>query len=128
MADADRSIATMVSDIIGDLQQIVRAEVRLARVEIREELTKAKRGAVLLLAGGVVVILAFGVGLLAAVYALEEVWPRWAAALAVAAAVAVVGATFAASGIKHIKGVTLPPQKTVSSIRENIQWAKTRAR
>ena len=128
MADSDRSIAHMVSDIIGDVQQIVRAEVRLARAEIREELGKAKRGVMFLAAGAVVVMMAFGVGLLAAVYALALVWPSWAAALTVAGVVAIVGIAVLAAGLKQMKDVTLTPERTVSTIKENIQWAKTRTR
>lgn len=128
MPDSDRSIASMVSDIIGDVQQIVRAEVRLARAEIREELGKARRGVMFLAAGAVVVMMAVGVGLLAAVYALALVWPPWAAALAVGGVTAIAGIAVLAAGIKQMKDVTLTPEKTVSTIKENIQWAKTRTR
>ena len=128
MAETDRSIASMVSDIIGDVQQIVRAEVRLARAEIREEIAKARRGVLFVAAGAVFVLMAFGVGLLAAVYALAEVWPRWAAALTVGGVVAVAGFAVLAAGLKQFKAVSLPPERTVSTIKENIQWAKTRTR
>ena len=118
MPDSDRSIASMVSDIIGDVQQIVRAEVRLARAEIREELAKARRGVVFLFAGAVVVMMAFGVGLLSAVYALAQVWPPWAAALTVGGVVAIIGVVVLMTGMKQIKGVSLPPERTVSTIKD----------
>lgn len=128
MAESDRSIASVLSDIVGNIQQIVRAEVRLAKVEVREEVAKAKRGAMLLAAGGVVIVLALGLMLLAAVYALTMVWPPWAAALTVAVGAAVIGGAVAAAGMKQIKDVNLAPPKTVSTLQENIEWAKTRAR
>jgi uncharacterized membrane protein YqjE len=128
MAGPDRSIGTVLSDIVGDLQQIVRAEVRLAKTEIREEAAKAKRGAALLVAGGVAVTLAIGLMLLAAVYALATVWPPWAAALGVAVGVAAIGIALAMSGRTAISRIALPPEKTVSTVRENLQWAKTRTK
>jgi uncharacterized membrane protein YqjE len=128
VTESDRSITRVLTDILGDLQQIVRAEVRLAKVELREELGKAKRGATLMLAGALVAMLALGLVLLSAVYGLATVWPPWAAALAVAAGAGAVGLGLVVSGRKQISAVELPPQKTAETVRENLQWAKTRAK
>jgi uncharacterized membrane protein YqjE len=128
MPGTDRSIGTVVSDIVGDLQQIVRAEVRLAKTEVREELSKARRGAVLIAAGAVGLVLAVGLLLLALVYALATVWPPWAAALAVAAGVGAIGGALAMSGKTQLSRVDMPPAKTISSVKENLQWAKTRTK
>ena len=126
MTETDRSIGAVVSDILGDIHVIVRGEVRLAKAEIREEIAKARRGVVLLVAGGLVLAAALGCGLLAAIYGLSMVWPPWAAALAVSGGTAVLGAALALSGRKHIESVELPPQKTAASVKENLQWAKSR--
>jgi len=128
VAETDRSIAAVLSDIVGDLQQIVRAEVRLARVEVREELDKAKHGAAMLVTAGVVLILSAALALLAAVYALALVWPPWAAALVVAVVVGAAGGLLAMTSLHRLKDVNLAPPKTVSTVRENIQCAKTRTR
>jgi len=124
----DRSIGAVISDIVGDLQEIVRAEVRLARAEVREEIAKIRRGAVLTVSGAVILVLAFGLMLLSAVYALALVWPLWMAALAVGAVTAVAGAALAMAGRKHFVSVKLPPQRTAATVRENLQWAKTRTK
>lgn len=126
MNETDRSIGAVLSDIVGDLQQIVRGEVRLAKAELREEMAKAKRGAVLLVAGGLILVAGFGCLLLAAIYGLATVWPPWAAALAVGGGTALLGAVVALTGKKQISAVELPPQKTAASVRENLQWAKSR--
>jgi len=126
VTEPDRSIGALLTDILGDVHVIVRGEVRLAKAEIREEIAKARRGALLLVAGGLVLTAALGCGLLAAIYGLATVWPPWAAALAVGGATAVLGAALALSGKKQIGAVELPPQKTVASVRENLQWAKSR--
>jgi len=126
VAEQERSIGALVTDILGDLQNIVRGEVRLAKAELREEMGKAKRGVVLLVAGGLVLTAALGCLLLAAIYGLATVWPPWAAALAVGVGVGLLGAVLALSGKKQIGAVELPPQKTAASVRENLQWAKSR--
>lgn len=128
MGDADRSMGTVLSDIVGNLQGIVRAEVRLAREEIKEELARARRGTILLTGGAVVLVLSVGLILLALVYALATVWPAWAAALTVAGLTGIVGAALLSAGRKAFSAVALPPPRTASTVRENIQWAKSRTK
>src|SRR5262245_37734234 len=128
MPDSERSMGGLLSDIVGDLQGIVRAEVRLARAEIKEELASAKRGAMFLAGGAVVLVLCVGLILLALVYALATIWPAWAAALAVAGLTGVVGAALLTAGRKAFSAVALPPPRTASTVRENIQWAKSRTK
>jgi len=127
-SEGDRSIASVLGDIVGNVQQIIRAEVRLAKVEVGEEIARAGRGGVIAAAGVLFCAMALGFVLLAAVYALTLVWPAWAAALTVGVAVGVIGAVCIRAGVAHLKQVSLAPPKTVATLQENIQWAKTRAR
>jgi uncharacterized membrane protein YqjE len=128
MRDGERSMGTVLSDIVADLQGIVRAEVRLAREEIKEEVASARRGAVLLTGGALVLALSVGLILLALVYALALVWPAWAAALTVAGLAGIVGAVLLRAGRKAFSAVALVPPRTASTVRENIQWAKSRTK
>jgi len=126
--ESDRSIAAVLTDIVGSVQQIIRAEVKLAKVEVGEQVGKASRSAIFLAAGGVLMVLALGAGLLAGIYALALVWPAWLAALAVCAVTALVGGVVLSTGMKQLKSISLAPPRTVATVQENIQWAKTRAR
>jgi len=125
---ADRPFSAVLSDIVGNVQQIVRAEIRLAAVELREEAAKAKRGALLIAGGALLGVLALGVLLLAAVHALSTVMAPALAALVVGVGVAAVGGAIGAAGAKQFAHVTLPPPRTSATVQETIQWAKTRAR
>jgi uncharacterized membrane protein YqjE len=128
MTSADRPLSAILGDIVGNVQQIVRAELRLAKVEIREEAAKARRGAMLIAAGALVGVLALGVLLLAAVYALSTVMAPALAALTVGGVAAIVAGAAAAAGARQFKQVTLPPPKTTATVQETLQWAKMRAR
>jgi uncharacterized membrane protein YqjE len=128
MPDIERSMGTVLSDIVGNLQGIVRAEVRLAREEIKEELASARRGTILLTGGAVVLVLSVGLILLALVYALATIWPAWAAALTVAGLAGIVGAALLTAGRKAFSAVALLPPRTTETVRENIQWAKSRTK
>ena len=125
MAD-DRSLGEVVGDIAGNIKQIVRAEVNLARTELREYASAVKGGMVVIAIGTVAGALAAGLALLAIVYALADVMEPWAAAAIVAAGAAVVSAGLVMTGLKRMQNIGLP--RTAATIQESVQWAKTRAR
>jgi len=124
----DRSMAAVLKDIVGNLQQIIRAEIRLATVEVREELAKAKRAVILIVVGAIFGTLALALLLLAGVYLLSAVVQPWLAAVLVAVGAGALGGALAAVGAKQLKQISLPPPRTVTSVQENIQWAKAQAK
>jgi hypothetical protein len=128
MTTDPRALSTVLGDIVGNVQQIVRAEIRLAAVEVRDEAFKIRRGSVLIGAGILIGALGLGVLLLAAVYALSTVVSPAMAALIVGAATAAMAAGLASAGATQLRHVTWPPPKTSTTVQETIQWAKTRAR
>jgi uncharacterized membrane protein YqjE len=116
----ERSLADVLQDIIANVQDIVRSELRLASVEIRQELAKAASAGKVAAAGGVLALFAFAFLLLAAVYGLALVMPPWMAALTVAIVLAVAGSILVSAGSKRLKLIHLKPEKTVASIRETL--------
>lgn len=123
MAAGMRSIPEILHDALANIQDIVRAEVRLAKAELGEELNAARSGGLLLGMGAVAAIFSTLFLLLACVYALARVVPDWAAALIVAAAVGVAAAVTLSVGLKRLKTIKAAP-KTAASLKENVQWAK----
>src|SRR5439155_25500251 len=113
----DRSIAAVLKDIVGNLQQIIRAEVRLATVEVREEIAKARRAAILMIIGGFLATLAIAFLLLAAVYLLATLVQPWLAAVLVALGAAAIGGALLAIGAKQLKLVNLPPPRTATTVQ-----------
>ena len=116
----ERSLADVLQDIVANVQDIVRSELRLASVEIRQELVKAASAGKVTAAGGVLALFAFAFLLLAAVYGLALVMPPWLAALAVAVVLAITGSILISAGSKRLKLIHLKPEKTVASIRETL--------
>lgn len=124
----DRSFSAVFHDILHNVQEIVRSEVRLAKTEIREEAVKAKSSVALLGVGAVAAIYAALFLLLVIVYALALVMPNWAAALIVGAALALVATLTLTVGVKRFKLIHPTPERTVETIKENVEWAKQQAR
>jgi uncharacterized membrane protein YqjE len=122
-AQNNRSMTDVLHDIVANIQEIVRSEFRLAKTEISEETAKAAKSSAPLGGGIVLSLYAFGFILLAIVYALEMVVAAWLAALIVGAAVAVVAAILISVGRKRLQQVKMP-ERTIVSVKENVQWAK----
>ena len=69
MATSNRSFSDVLQELVSNFQEIVRSEVRLAKLEIRDEAVKAKAAGVLLGAGVLCGLFATFFLLLASVYA-----------------------------------------------------------
>lgn len=123
-----RSIAEVVQDIVGHIQEIFRSEFRLATVEIREETEKAIRSGTPLVIGLLLSLYALGFILLAIVHALSIVVDPWLAALIVGFAVLLVSIALISAGRKRLKQVKVVPEKTIENVKENVQWAKSQIR
>ena len=124
MAAVDRSFSELLHDIIRNVQEIVRSEVRLAKIEIREEAVKTKASLVLLGAAALTGFFAILFLLLMIASALALVMANWAAALVVGAALAVAAGVMLMGGVKSFQRIHPTPQRTVETIKENIEWAK----
>ena len=81
----ERSIGTMVRDIGGNVDRIVRAELQFAVAELRLRLEAFGDVSMLVVAGIVAATLAALFILLAGMFALALVVPQWLAALVIAA-------------------------------------------
>jgi uncharacterized membrane protein YqjE len=128
MAVENRSLSDILQDTIRNVQEIVRSEVRLAKTEIREEVTKAKASTLLIAVGAVTAVFAVLFLLFTAVYALALVMPNWAAALIVGAVLAVTASVMITTGLKRFKQIHPTPERTVETIKENVEWVKQQAK
>jgi uncharacterized membrane protein YqjE len=119
-----RSLGDIVSDISSNLTTLIRQEMDLAKTEMKEEVAKVGKGAGLLGGAGLAgwfLLLFLSVTLM---YGLDEVMPRWVAALIVTAIWAVIAAVLALTGKKAIKEANPQLPETQQTLKEDVQWAK----
>lgn len=131
----ERSIAEILTDIARNAQEIIRAEIRLARLEAQAQIRTAAQGAILLAAGGGVSLLALALVSIAGVYLLAMIVATWIAALIMAALAAVIGALLITAGLKQMRSVTLAMPRTLAAItrvaargKEGVEWPKPSVR
>lgn len=123
-----RSMGDVLQDIVGNIQEIVRSEFRLAKVEIQQETAKAVRSGIPLVIGGLLGLYAVGFLLLAAVHGLSLVVDAWLASLIVGGVILIPAMILVGMGRKRFKEVKMVPEKTVGTMKENVQWAKNQIR
>jgi len=124
----DRSAVDVLKDIVGNVQEIIRSEVRLAKAETRLEISKATSGSKTLAIGGVLGLYGGAFVLLAIVYALSLVVAAWLAALIVGLALAIPGALMISNGLTSLKRVNPAPEKTIETVKENVEWMKNQTK
>ena len=122
------SLRGLLRGILMDLRTLIREEIALARVEIREQAGRAKAAA--LSFGMAVAALAFGgvFLLIALATAIADLlnWPVWAGFLTVAVVLSVVGMVTLTSGRKQLQSVHAVPEETISTLKENSEWIAKR--
>lgn len=123
-AQNGRSLPEVLQDIVGNIQEIMRSEIQLAKTEIKEEATKASTPIKLWIAGAVLGMYALVFILFTIVMAMATVMATWLAALVVGAILSVVSMALVSAGAKRLKHVNKVPERTVETMKENVQWAK----
>ena len=118
------SVAALLDGLWRDLKTLVVQEVRLATVEVREDLGKAKTAAVSLAAG--IGLLAVGglLLILMLVHLLQAVTdlPLWACYAIVGGAIAATGAWLLMRARSAAQDIHVVPIRTVQTMKENVSW------
>jgi putative superfamily III holin-X len=117
---ARESTAELVKDLSRDISQLVREEIALAKAEMTEKGRKAGAGAGMLSGAAVLGLAAVGGSMAFFILVL--------AALIVTAVYAAGAAVLGLRGRERLsEAAPAAPERTIESVKEDVQWAKTRA-
>ena len=120
----DRSLSEVFQDIVRNVQEIIRAEISLAKTEVREEASKAVSSLAWLVVGALSGMFAVVFILWTAAYALGLLWPMWAATLVVAGVLTLSAIGLLIIGIRRLRELHPTPERTVQTIKENVAWVR----
>jgi Putative Actinobacterial Holin-X, holin superfamily III len=120
----DRSLADVFQDIVRNVQEIIRAEIALARTEVRQEASKAVSSLAWVVVGALSGLFAVVFILWTAAYALGLLWPMWAATLVVAGVLTLSAIGLLTIGIRRLRELHPTPERTVQTIKENVAWVR----
>ncbi len=128
--EADKPFPALLRELGDEIGTLVRQEIALAKVELTEKLKPAEAAAGMFSGTLVLALGAFGAlttFLIAGIAALGV--PVWLSALIVTIVYGIVAFVLAQTGKKKMKEATpLVPEQTAQTVKEDIEWAKTRAK
>ena len=119
-----RSVPEVLQDIVGNIQELIRSEFRLAKAEIKQEAAKAAPPVKMIIAGAAIGFYAVGFLIFTAVMGLATMMATWLAALIVGAVLGIIALVLIATASKRLKHVNAVPERTIETMKENVQWAK----
>lgn len=115
--DPERSLPELLSNLTTDLNRLLSTQLELAKVEIKEEVSKAAKGAGLLSGGAVAALLALLLLSHAAAWGLAEVVPEGVAYLIVGVVWAIVAVVLGLQGRDRIQQTDPVPHQTVAELQ-----------
>jgi uncharacterized membrane protein YqjE len=125
----DQSLGDLVKELASETSTLVRQEIELAKAEMTERGKRTGKGASMLGAAAFVGLLAAGALTACLVAALDRAMATWLAALVVAVVYAAIAGALAMTGRDQIREAAPPvPEQAIDSVKEDVQWAKTRTR
>jgi uncharacterized membrane protein YqjE len=125
-AAGDRPLGQLLADMTSEMGTLVRQEIELAKVETKEEVTRAAKAAGALGAAAIAAHMGLLFLSLALAWLLDQAMNR-ALAFAIVGVVYVIGAAvLLAAGRRQAKLINPVPQQTVDTLKEDVAWAKAR--
>jgi MFS family permease len=127
-AASEASVAELVKQLSEQSTRLARQEVELAKAELAYKGKRAGIGAGMFGGAGVFGFYGFGALTAAAILALSLAVSGWLAALIIAAVYGAVAGILALQGKHKVQQATPPvPEEAAESVKEDVQWAKSRA-
>ena len=129
IAGLNRPIFDIIGDAAQNLTNLVRAESRLARAEVAENIGRAGAGIGMMAFGGILAIPALVVLLEAAVAALMASGMSPALAAVIVGGVAlIIGLVLLMAGTRRLKAASLVPDRTIHQLQRDAAAATQEAR
>jgi VIT1/CCC1 family predicted Fe2+/Mn2+ transporter len=124
----ERPLGEVARDLTRDLSQLVRQEVELAKAEMAQKGRVAAPGLGMIGGAGVVALMAAGALTAFLILLLSIFLPEWLSALIVGVALAGAAYVLVKQGKERVEEAGSPvPEQTIETVKEDVEWAKTRA-
>ncbi|MCU1343783.1 MAG: hypothetical protein JWL70_49 [Acidimicrobiia bacterium] len=120
----NRSVGELFKEFTTDISTLMRKEIELARIELKDEVAKGARAGGMLGATALAGYMALLMASFAAAWGLAEVMPTGWAFLIVAVVYGIVAAVLYSRGRRELRQMQLKPEQTIQTLKEDVQWAK----
>lgn len=120
----DRPLGELFSDMTSQVQDLLRKEVELAKLETKDQMAKATKAGAMLGAAGVAGFFAALLLSFAAAWGLAEAIPTGLAFLAIGLLYAVLGGLLFTQGRRKLSSLNPVPEQTIRTLRDDVEVAK----
>ena len=122
----ERSIPDLLKQLSQETSTLVKQELDLAKAEMSQQGKRAGLGAGFIGGGALFGLGAFGAFTAMLIALLDLAMVTWLAALIVTVVYGAIAAVLAMRGKNKIQEATPPAPQTVDTLKEDVEWAKTR--
>jgi len=116
-----RSATTIIQDVVRDVGEMVRSELRLAKAEMTDKARQAGKGAGMLGGAAICGVFAGACFVAFCVWALALAMPWGIGALLMAVVLVCAGGAMYAGGCGKLKQVDPAPRQTIETLKEQIR-------
>ncbi|HEX7004169.1 MAG TPA: phage holin family protein [Trueperaceae bacterium] len=120
----ERSIGDVLSDLFRDGSELIRQEIELAKVEMRENVSSLTKDSVGIAIGGAMALVGLFALVAALILVLGLVMPYWASALIVGGLLVIIGMVVVMANVRAIKSNGIAPKKTMETIKEDARMVR----
>lgn len=121
-------VVSYVRDLIQETTTLFHQEVELARAEINEKVDQARTGVASMAVAGGLALAGVIILLFSAVFALGLVMDLWLACLIVGGGATVLGLIIFGAARAALSGENLKPDRTLRTLRRDVELAREQAR
>jgi uncharacterized membrane protein YqjE len=122
--EPDETLSSLLQRMTRDVSDLVSTQIQLAKVELREDLGRAGKGAGMLGGGAFAGYLAVLLLSFALAFALDEIVHTAVAFLIVGLIYAVIAAVLFFKGRDEITTATPVAEQTTESLKEDMEWVR----
>ena len=127
-APSEAPLAELIKQLSEQSSRLARQEVELAKAELAYKGKRAGIGAGMFGGAGVFGFYGLGALIAAAILVLATAITAWLAALIIAVVLGAIAGILALQGKAKVQQATPPvPEEATESVKEDVQWAKTKA-
>ena len=120
-------LGALVNGVIGDVQNIVRNEVRLAQVELKQEVGTLAGAAVMGVAAALAGLVGFIILMIGVSLLLAEWLDDWLAFVIGGVALFLIAGVLAMTAKSRVSAANLKPERTIDSLQQDKAWAQDQA-
>lgn len=129
MADAEsRTLGTIVRDLSDDFRTLLRSEIALAKLEIRQSLTGFGGAAAMFAAAAFLGLIAGALFIVTVILVLAIWLPHWAATLIVLMLVLLLAGILVIMGKRRMQRTKLAPEATIESVKTDVETLRAGVR